>query len=101
MSASISCSVRYSRVRRSAFLPRRGITVRFSMVDVTSLRCGLAIRCEPLFGRLLEQQVFYEQFGERPQEGTSPGQPLAEGHTCAGALHSVAVRAVTAEKGTH
>ena len=43
MSASISFSVRYSRVRRSAFLTRRGMTVRFAMAGVTSLRCDLSM----------------------------------------------------------
>src|SRR5215468_1117455 len=43
MSRSTSASVRYSRVRRSPFRRRLGVTVRFTAFDVTSLRCDLAI----------------------------------------------------------
>src|SRR5664280_2719231 len=40
---STSVSVRYSRVRRSALGPRLGVTVRFTVAGVTSLRCDLAM----------------------------------------------------------
>src|SRR5665811_186044 len=38
-----SASVRYSRVRRSALGARLGVTVRFVVAGVTSLRCELAM----------------------------------------------------------
>src|SRR5665811_2392957 len=38
-----SASVRYSRVRRSALGSRLGVTVRFVVAGVTSLRCELAM----------------------------------------------------------
>src|ERR1035437_9358292 len=45
---STSASVRYSRVRHSAFGRRRGVTtVRISVVGATSLRCDLAIEIKP------------------------------------------------------
>ena len=44
MSRSTSASVRYSRVRKSALGGRVGLTVRFTVGGVTSLRCRLAIR---------------------------------------------------------
>src|ERR1039458_2624755 len=40
---STSVSVRYSRVRRSALGARLGVTVRFTVAGVTSLRCDLAM----------------------------------------------------------
>src|SRR5450759_2729237 len=40
---STSASVRYSRVRRSALGARLGVTVRFTVAGVTSLRCDLAM----------------------------------------------------------
>ena len=40
---STSASVRYSRVRRSALGTRLGVTVRFTVAGVTSLRCDLAM----------------------------------------------------------
>src|ERR1035437_5232841 len=43
ISRSTSASVRYSRVRRSALGVRLGVTVRFLMAGVTSLRCDLAM----------------------------------------------------------
>jgi hypothetical protein len=43
ISRSTSASVRYSRVRRSALGARLGVTVRFTVAGVTSLRCDLAM----------------------------------------------------------
>src|SRR5664280_2274388 len=40
---STSASVRYARVRRSALGTRLGVTVRFTVAGVTSLRCDLAM----------------------------------------------------------
>src|SRR5262245_10413095 len=44
MSRSTSRSVRYSRVRTSAFLGRRGVTFRFTVSGDTSLRAGFGIQ---------------------------------------------------------
>src|SRR5471032_656339 len=44
---STSASVRYSRVRRSALGRRVGVTVRFTVAGVTSLRCDLTMRSAP------------------------------------------------------
>src|ERR1039457_1532892 len=43
ISRSTSASVRYSRVRRSRLGGRLGVTVRFTVAGVTSLRCNLAM----------------------------------------------------------
>ena len=43
ISRSTSASVRYSRVRRSALGGRLGMTVRFTVVGVTSFRCDFAM----------------------------------------------------------
>src|ERR1019366_6899617 len=43
ISRSTSASVRYSRVRRSALGARLGVTVRFTVAGVISLRCDLAM----------------------------------------------------------
>jgi hypothetical protein len=48
ISRSTSWIVRYSRVRSSPFLGRRGVTVRFSVVGATRRRRGLVIRNPPL-----------------------------------------------------
>ena len=54
MRRSTSASVRYSRVRSSLFgrrfgliAGRFGLTVRFTVAGVTSLRCRLAMYCAP------------------------------------------------------
>jgi len=44
MRRSTSASVRYSRVRNLALGSRVGVTVRFTVVGVTSLRCRFAMR---------------------------------------------------------
>src|ERR1022692_3864982 len=44
ISRSTSASVRYSRVRRSALGRRLGVTVRFTVAGLTSLRCDLAMQ---------------------------------------------------------
>src|SRR5262245_46529874 len=44
ISRSTSASVRYSRVRSLLFGRRLGVTVRFTVAGVTSLRCLLAMR---------------------------------------------------------
>src|SRR5215203_3197957 len=61
MSVSISCSIRYSRVRSAAFFGRRGVTVRFSIVGVTSFRCILSIEITEFMAPLFGLQPFYEQ----------------------------------------
>src|ERR1019366_1101547 len=43
ISRSTSASVRYSRVRKSLLGSRLGVTVRFTVAGVTSLRCDFAI----------------------------------------------------------
>ena len=50
---STSASVRYSRVRRSAFGRRRGLTVRFTVAGETGLRCRLAMKIS-----LVEYKLF-------------------------------------------
>src|SRR5262249_18110627 len=40
--SATSLGVRYSRVRTSPFLRRRGVTVRFLVGEATRLRCDLA-----------------------------------------------------------
>ena len=47
ISRSTSASVRYSRVRSSALGRRVGVTVRFSVAGVTSLRCDFAMVFQP------------------------------------------------------
>ena len=47
ISRSTSASVRYSRVRRSALGGRVGVTVRFTVAGVTSLRCDFAMALRP------------------------------------------------------
>ena len=42
ISLSISASVRYSRLRKSALGLRPGATVRFTVFGVTNLRCDFA-----------------------------------------------------------
>src|ERR1035437_441998 len=56
---STSASVRYSRVRHSAFGRRRGVTtVRISVVGATSLRCDLAIEIKPPHHLTVRRIVF-------------------------------------------
>ena len=45
ISRSTSASVKYSRVRSLLLGGRFGVTVRFTVLGVTSLRCRLAMRC--------------------------------------------------------
>jgi hypothetical protein len=44
--------LRYSRVRRSAFFRLRGVTVRFTMAEPTTFRCGFLTRIPPFECRL-------------------------------------------------
>ena len=62
ISRSTSASVRCSRVRRSAFGRRRGITVRFTEAGVTSLRCDFGIGFRRLCMRLSVKWLFCERF---------------------------------------
>jgi hypothetical protein len=55
ISFSISASVSYSRLRSSALGLRRGVTVRFTVVGDTSLRCDFAVII-----RLLAHRLFVE-----------------------------------------
>ena len=50
ISRSTSDSIRYSRVRTSAFLGRRGVTFRISVVGGTILKTGFAISFWALAG---------------------------------------------------
>ncbi len=56
-----SASVRYSRVLRSRFRRRLGVTVRFLVAGATSLRCDFAIGFSLPARELSGHQVFYEQ----------------------------------------
>src|SRR5471030_2529176 len=57
-----SSSVRYSRVRTSAFLGRTGMTtVRFTMAEGMVLTADLAMFCSRFEVRLFEEELFYEQ----------------------------------------
>ena len=57
-----SSSVRYSRVRTSAFFGRTGMTtVRFSMAEGMVLTADLAMFCSRFEGGLFEEELFYEQ----------------------------------------
>jgi hypothetical protein len=62
MSRSTSFGVRCSRVRRSRFGRRSGVTVRFTMAGRTSLRRGFFIEIKPSVNALYEQSTLYEQF---------------------------------------
>ncbi len=58
---STSASVRCSRVRKSRLGSRLGVTVRFTVAGVTSLRCAFLIYFTVPEGPLLVQHVFFEQ----------------------------------------
>ena len=61
ISFSTSAVVRCSRVRRSAFLGRRGVTVRFTAVGAISRRFDFAMIQALRSSRLFKEQTFYEQ----------------------------------------
>src|SRR5262245_56441357 len=61
MIASISCSVRYSRVRSALFFARFGITVRFSMAGLTNWTCAFRMKTALFNYSLFGERLIYEQ----------------------------------------